>query len=112
MNRPLVTALAACSLFLFACGGGGSNSSGPPPKTSSSRACDTLLNLARICYDSSDPGTSCSEIRGTTERAAAKNNLSAELQSKLGGLCEGACSKRKAGTPWSDIRDKMNCDSR
>lgn len=85
----------------------------PPPKTpepnASQDACEKVKDLARICYDVSDPGISCSAIRQTTIQGAAEANLKPSLQEKLGTLCEAACTQRKNGTSWTEISGRLDC---
>ncbi len=110
MTRLLVALGLVCApVVLLAC-----TEQAPPPKTpeanASRDACEKVKDLARICYDVSDPGISCSAIRQTTIQGAAEANLKPSLQEKLGTLCEAACNERKHGTSWGEISGRLDCE--
>lgn len=74
-------------------------------------ACEAVKDIARVCYDESDPGTSCSLLRSTMVNEAARHDMRPSLQIQLGALCESACNQRKAGASWSSISGRANCNS-
>ncbi|CAN5441897.1 hypothetical protein BH09MYX1_BH09MYX1_46630 [soil metagenome] len=108
-------ALAAVTVVWAGCGAANDEPESPAAATgngSSRKACENVKSLAQVCYDSADPGVTCSALGGAMHTEAAKNGLDMDMQRELAGLCETACTQRKAGRSWSEISQRMDCSTR
>ncbi len=106
----VVIGLLCAPVVLLACTTEEATAPKTPEAKASQEACEQVKDLARICYDVSDPGISCGAIRQTTIQGAAEANLRPSLQEKLGILCEAACTERKHGTSWAEISGRLDCN--
>jgi hypothetical protein len=74
--------------------------------------CETfehLKDIVRVCYDRSEPGVSCDDMRGIAVEAGLRIDLKPSQQEAVAELCGNSCDARKRGVTWSDVDDELHC---
>lgn len=109
MMKTLAISIA---FSLSACG---STTQSTHPTTTSSEGgadnCQRLIDLAQICYDNSNPDTSCGDMYQVVNAASENVDLRPSERNNLATFCGNMCRARKRGLAWSDLRSAMrsNC---
>jgi hypothetical protein len=73
--------------------------------------CQHLIDLAQICYDNSNPETSCGDMYQVSKAAMEGFDLPPSQQNTFATFCGNMCRARKRGIAWSEVRGAMsnNC---
>lgn len=75
-------------------------------------SCDTyerLKDIVRACYDRSEPGVSCDEMRDVAVEAGLRIDLKPSQQIAVAELCGNSCDARKRGLTWTDVNEQLQC---
>lgn len=99
----IVIGLSAC--------GPAPHTTGPMTASTENDGCQRVIDLAQVCYDSSNPGTTCSDIYRVAGLASEQSDLRPSERNMLASFCGEMCQARKNGHSWSEVRGAMrnNC---
>lgn len=101
----------AAVMFLVGCSGAPAENKAAAAPTAQS-PCEALIDLAQVCYDSSDPDLTCEQVLEVSHRAGDNADLRPSQKAAFGKYCTAMCTARKNNVAWHDMRTSLSsaCD--
>jgi hypothetical protein len=110
-GTKMTKTLAISIAFILSACGSTAQSTRSSSNEDRGETCQHLIDIAQICYDNSNPDTSCGDMYQGLKAALENIDLPPSQQNAFATFCGNMCRARKRGIAWSDVRGSMrnNC---